>query len=161
DYPHRALKNKWIVDSGCSRHMTGNKAYLAEYQDYNGDPVAFGGSKAMMVRCKWPTSTNVETFVNVSPSHIKDSLYSSSTKILRDLKQPFKHRAKVNKSFLSPMLLIEAIRIFCLFFLYADSSLSDGCESAFLVCAQMIGAPEPYATLFYFLVEEWIQKRNY
>ncbi|GJT45351.1 ribonuclease H-like domain-containing protein [Tanacetum coccineum] len=26
-------------------HMTGNKAYLAEYQDYNGGPVAFGGSK--------------------------------------------------------------------------------------------------------------------
>ncbi|GJR48084.1 putative ribonuclease H-like domain-containing protein [Tanacetum coccineum] len=45
DYPHRALKHKGIVDSGCSRHMTGNKAYLAEYQDFNGGPVAFGGSK--------------------------------------------------------------------------------------------------------------------
>ncbi|GJY44848.1 ribonuclease H-like domain-containing protein [Tanacetum coccineum] len=45
DYPQRALKNKGIVDSGCSRHMTRNKAYLAEYQDYNGGPVAFGGSK--------------------------------------------------------------------------------------------------------------------
>ncbi|GJS67931.1 putative ribonuclease H-like domain-containing protein [Tanacetum coccineum] len=41
----RALKNKEIVDSGCSRYMTGNKAYLAEYQDYNGGPVTFGGSK--------------------------------------------------------------------------------------------------------------------
>ncbi|GJR25650.1 ribonuclease H-like domain-containing protein [Tanacetum coccineum] len=30
DCPHKALKNKGIVDSGCSRHMTGNKAYLAE-----------------------------------------------------------------------------------------------------------------------------------
>ncbi|GJR02742.1 putative ribonuclease H-like domain-containing protein [Tanacetum coccineum] len=40
-----ALKNKGIVDSGCSRHMTGNKAYLAEFQDFNGGPVAFGGSK--------------------------------------------------------------------------------------------------------------------
>ncbi|GJT39716.1 hypothetical protein Tco_0939581 [Tanacetum coccineum] len=45
DNPQRALKNKGIVDSGCSMHMTGNKAYLAEYQDYNGGPVAFGGSK--------------------------------------------------------------------------------------------------------------------
>ncbi|GJS86185.1 putative ribonuclease H-like domain-containing protein [Tanacetum coccineum] len=45
DVPHKALENKGIVDSGCSRHMTGNKAYLAEYQDYNGGPVAFGGSK--------------------------------------------------------------------------------------------------------------------
>ncbi|GJV05334.1 ribonuclease H-like domain-containing protein [Tanacetum coccineum] len=45
DYPHRALKNKGIVDSGCSRHMTGNNAYLAKFQDFNGGPVAFGGSK--------------------------------------------------------------------------------------------------------------------
>ncbi|GJZ60479.1 putative ribonuclease H-like domain-containing protein [Tanacetum coccineum] len=45
DYPHRALKHKGIVDSGCSRHMTGYKAYLAEYQDFYGGPVAFGGSK--------------------------------------------------------------------------------------------------------------------
>ncbi|GJZ99742.1 ribonuclease H-like domain-containing protein, partial [Tanacetum coccineum] len=43
DYPQRTLQNKGIVDSGCSRHMTGNKAYLAEYQDFNGGPVAFGG----------------------------------------------------------------------------------------------------------------------
>ncbi|GKF81500.1 hypothetical protein Tco_0240102, partial [Tanacetum coccineum] len=25
--------------------MTGNKVYLAEFQDFNGGPVAFGGSK--------------------------------------------------------------------------------------------------------------------
>ncbi|GJR08816.1 putative ribonuclease H-like domain-containing protein [Tanacetum coccineum] len=43
--PHRTLKNKGIIDSGCSRHMTGNKAYLADFQDFNGGPVAFGGSK--------------------------------------------------------------------------------------------------------------------
>ncbi|GJT62653.1 putative ribonuclease H-like domain-containing protein [Tanacetum coccineum] len=43
--PSAALQNKGIVDSGCSRYMTGNKAYLVEYQDFNGGPVAFGGSK--------------------------------------------------------------------------------------------------------------------
>ncbi|GJY95351.1 hypothetical protein Tco_0511712 [Tanacetum coccineum] len=42
DYPHGALKNKGIVDSGCSRHMTRNKAYLVEYQDYNGGPSCLG-----------------------------------------------------------------------------------------------------------------------
>ncbi|GJX36485.1 hypothetical protein Tco_0248042 [Tanacetum coccineum] len=40
-----SFKDKGIVASGCSRHMTGNKAYLAEFQDFNGGPVAFGGSK--------------------------------------------------------------------------------------------------------------------
>ncbi|GKC12797.1 hypothetical protein Tco_1009579, partial [Tanacetum coccineum] len=31
-----------VVDSGCSSHMTGNKAYLLDYEDYNGGFVAFG-----------------------------------------------------------------------------------------------------------------------
>ncbi|GKC26624.1 hypothetical protein Tco_1033918, partial [Tanacetum coccineum] len=35
-------KQAWWI---CSRHMTGNKAYLADFQDFNGGPVAFGGSK--------------------------------------------------------------------------------------------------------------------
>nr|GFA63411.1 putative ribonuclease H-like domain-containing protein [Tanacetum cinerariifolium] len=48
DNPHQTLKGKGIVDSGCSRHMTGNKAYLVEYQDFNGGPVAFGGSKSQI-----------------------------------------------------------------------------------------------------------------
>ncbi|GJS24528.1 putative ribonuclease H-like domain-containing protein [Tanacetum coccineum] len=45
DYPHKTFQNKGIVDSGCSRHMTGNKAYLTEYQDFNGGPISFRGSK--------------------------------------------------------------------------------------------------------------------
>nr|GEU39027.1 uncharacterized mitochondrial protein AtMg00810-like [Tanacetum cinerariifolium] len=44
DDPHRALKDKGIVDGGCSMHMTGNKAYLADYQEFKGDSVAFRGS---------------------------------------------------------------------------------------------------------------------
>ncbi|GKF08458.1 hypothetical protein Tco_0042682, partial [Tanacetum coccineum] len=48
DNPQKALKNKGIVYNGCSRHMTGNKAYLVEYQDYNGGHVAFGGSKGQI-----------------------------------------------------------------------------------------------------------------
>nr|GEX23844.1 hypothetical protein [Tanacetum cinerariifolium] len=42
----QALKNKGIVESGCSRHMTGNKAYLADYQEINdGGFVTFGTSR--------------------------------------------------------------------------------------------------------------------
>nr|GEZ75669.1 hypothetical protein [Tanacetum cinerariifolium] len=43
DDPQKALKNKEIVDSGCSRYITGKKAYLVDYQDYNGGHVTFGG----------------------------------------------------------------------------------------------------------------------
>ncbi|GJX17835.1 ribonuclease H-like domain-containing protein [Tanacetum coccineum] len=42
--PQQALKNKEIFDSGCSRHMTGNKDLLNDYQDIDGGFVAFGGS---------------------------------------------------------------------------------------------------------------------
>nr|GEU32263.1 hypothetical protein [Tanacetum cinerariifolium] len=48
DNPHQTFNGKGIVDSGCSRHMTGNKAYLVDYQDFNGGPVAFGGSKGQI-----------------------------------------------------------------------------------------------------------------
>ncbi|GJV26442.1 ribonuclease H-like domain-containing protein [Tanacetum coccineum] len=39
-----ALKDTCIFDSGCSRHMTGNKSYLTNYEDYDGGFIAFTGS---------------------------------------------------------------------------------------------------------------------
>ncbi|GJY47978.1 ribonuclease H-like domain-containing protein [Tanacetum coccineum] len=42
--PQYALQHQGIFDSGCSRHMTGNKFYLSDYQDIDGGFVAFGGS---------------------------------------------------------------------------------------------------------------------
>ncbi|GJT52043.1 hypothetical protein Tco_0978200 [Tanacetum coccineum] len=36
------LQDHAVVDSGCSSHMTSNKAYLSYYEDYNGGFVAFG-----------------------------------------------------------------------------------------------------------------------
>nr|GEX61518.1 uncharacterized mitochondrial protein AtMg00810-like [Tanacetum cinerariifolium] len=44
DDPHKALKDKGIVDSGCSKHTTRNKAHLVDYQEFKGSSVAFGGS---------------------------------------------------------------------------------------------------------------------
>ncbi|GKA40856.1 hypothetical protein Tco_0733449 [Tanacetum coccineum] len=35
------LQDHAVVDSGCSSHMTDNKAYLSDYKDYNGGFVAF------------------------------------------------------------------------------------------------------------------------
>lgn len=32
----------WYMDSGCSHHMTGIKAYLSNYEDFNGGDVSFG-----------------------------------------------------------------------------------------------------------------------
>ncbi|GJY47578.1 putative ribonuclease H-like domain-containing protein [Tanacetum coccineum] len=42
--PHQDLKDKGVIDSGCSRHMTGNKSYLTDYEEIDGGFVAFGGN---------------------------------------------------------------------------------------------------------------------
>ncbi|GJY55296.1 hypothetical protein Tco_0454411 [Tanacetum coccineum] len=40
--PEILLQDHAVVDSGCSSHMTSNKAYLSDYEDFNGGFVAFG-----------------------------------------------------------------------------------------------------------------------
>ncbi|GJT82314.1 putative ribonuclease H-like domain-containing protein [Tanacetum coccineum] len=39
------LKEKGVIDSGCSRHVTRNRSYLIDYEDIYGGFVAFGGRK--------------------------------------------------------------------------------------------------------------------
>ncbi|GKA68767.1 ribonuclease H-like domain-containing protein [Tanacetum coccineum] len=41
----KEYRKKGFIDSGCSRHMTGNKCYLTEYEDYDGGFVSFGDGK--------------------------------------------------------------------------------------------------------------------
>ncbi|GJY23732.1 hypothetical protein Tco_0397390 [Tanacetum coccineum] len=40
------LQDKGVIDSRCSRHMTGNMSYLTDYKEIDRGYVAFGGTKA-------------------------------------------------------------------------------------------------------------------
>ncbi|GJS04081.1 hypothetical protein Tco_0320589 [Tanacetum coccineum] len=40
--PQQDLKDKGVIDSRCSRHMTGNRSYLTDYEEIDGGFVAFG-----------------------------------------------------------------------------------------------------------------------
>ncbi|GJS74219.1 ribonuclease H-like domain-containing protein [Tanacetum coccineum] len=42
--PQMDLHDKGVIDSRCSRHMTGNMSYLTDYEDIDGGNVAFGGN---------------------------------------------------------------------------------------------------------------------
>nr|GEY18306.1 putative ribonuclease H-like domain-containing protein [Tanacetum cinerariifolium] len=42
--PQHALKDKGVIDSGCSRHMIGNMSYRSDFEELNGGYVAFGGN---------------------------------------------------------------------------------------------------------------------
>nr|GEZ58282.1 uncharacterized mitochondrial protein AtMg00810-like [Tanacetum cinerariifolium] len=81
--PQHALKDKRVIDSGCSRHMTGNMSYLYDFEELNGGYVAFGGNaKGGKITSKGKTKTDdafdgkehdldvkkPKSEVNVSPS---------------------------------------------------------------------------------------------
>ncbi|GJR43087.1 putative ribonuclease H-like domain-containing protein [Tanacetum coccineum] len=53
DNPEILLQDHVVVDSGCSSHTTGNKAYLLDYEDFNGGFVAFGSDpKKLLMKVK-------------------------------------------------------------------------------------------------------------
>ncbi|GJY80943.1 retrovirus-related pol polyprotein from transposon TNT 1-94 [Tanacetum coccineum] len=42
--PQMDLQDQGVIDSGCSRYMTGNMSYLTDYEEIDGGYVAFGGN---------------------------------------------------------------------------------------------------------------------
>ncbi|GJY08762.1 ribonuclease H-like domain-containing protein [Tanacetum coccineum] len=60
----KEYKEKGVIDSGCSRHMTGNKCYLTEYEDYDGGFVSFGDGKGR-ISGKGKIKTGTLDFNNV------------------------------------------------------------------------------------------------
>ncbi|GJT20359.1 retrovirus-related pol polyprotein from transposon TNT 1-94 [Tanacetum coccineum] len=42
--PQQDLEEKGVIDSGCSRHMTGNMSYLTDFEEIDRGYVAFGGN---------------------------------------------------------------------------------------------------------------------
>ncbi|GJY82607.1 hypothetical protein Tco_0495983 [Tanacetum coccineum] len=44
--PQQDLKEKGVIDSGCSSHMTGNMSYLTDFEEINGGYVSFRGNQS-------------------------------------------------------------------------------------------------------------------
>ncbi|GJV89936.1 putative reverse transcriptase, RNA-dependent DNA polymerase [Tanacetum coccineum] len=91
--PQLELQEKGVIDNGCSRHMTGNKSYLSNYEEIDGGFFAFGGDpKRGKITGKGKISTDTEC-VALSPdfklldeNHVllkvsrKDNMYSVDLK---------------------------------------------------------------------------------
>ncbi|GJR59291.1 putative ribonuclease H-like domain-containing protein [Tanacetum coccineum] len=64
------LEDNGVIDSGCSRHMTGNRSYLTDYKEIDGGFVTFGGN------------SKTKDFKLTNESHVllkvprKDNMYS-------------------------------------------------------------------------------------
>ncbi|GJY59883.1 putative ribonuclease H-like domain-containing protein [Tanacetum coccineum] len=62
--PQLELQEKRVIDSGCSRHMTGKKSYLSDYEEIDGGFIAFGGDpKGGRITDKGKISTDTECVV--------------------------------------------------------------------------------------------------
>ncbi|GJR43772.1 ribonuclease H-like domain-containing protein [Tanacetum coccineum] len=76
--PQQDLKDKGVIDSGCSRHMTGNRSYLTDYEEIDGGFVAFGGnSKGGKITGKGKIRTGKLDFEDFLE---KDNMYSVDLK---------------------------------------------------------------------------------
>nr|GEX66552.1 ribonuclease H-like domain-containing protein [Tanacetum cinerariifolium] len=78
--PQYALKDKGVIDSGCSRHMTENMSYLSDFEELIGGYVAFGGNpKGGKIYVKGNIKTGKLDFENVYfVKELKFNLFSVS-----------------------------------------------------------------------------------
>ncbi|GKB28479.1 retrovirus-related pol polyprotein from transposon TNT 1-94 [Tanacetum coccineum] len=74
------LQDQGVIDSGCSRHMTGNMSYLTNYEEIDGGYVAFGGNpKGGKITGKCTIKTGNLDFENVYfVRELKFNLFSVS-----------------------------------------------------------------------------------
>ncbi|GKC90990.1 putative ribonuclease H-like domain-containing protein [Tanacetum coccineum] len=78
--PQMDLQDQGVIDSGCSRHMTGNMSYLTDYEEIDGGYVAFRGNpKGGKITGKCTIKTGNLDFENVYfMRELKFNLFSVS-----------------------------------------------------------------------------------
>ncbi|GJR67313.1 ribonuclease H-like domain-containing protein [Tanacetum coccineum] len=78
--PQMDLQDQGVIDSGCSRHMTGNMSYLTYYEKIDGGYIAFGGNpKGEKITGKGTIKTGNLDFENVYfVRELKFNLFSVS-----------------------------------------------------------------------------------
>nr|GFA81124.1 retrovirus-related Pol polyprotein from transposon TNT 1-94 [Tanacetum cinerariifolium] len=84
--PQQALRDKGVIDSGCSRHVTGNMSYLSDFEELNGGYVAFGcnpkcGKITRKVLLRVPRENNMYNvnLRNIVPSWDLTCLFAKAT----------------------------------------------------------------------------------
>ncbi|KAI3669642.1 hypothetical protein L6452_40952 [Arctium lappa] len=90
----KGSKGIWYLDSGCSRHMTGQKDLLTEYKEEKGPSVTFGGNGKGFTRGFGVLSNGTTTFRRVAyVDGLKHNLLSISQLCDKDYEVRFTKKA--------------------------------------------------------------------
>ncbi|GJS64876.1 putative ribonuclease H-like domain-containing protein [Tanacetum coccineum] len=87
DAQGRSKQEKGVIDSGCSRHMTGNMSYLTDYEEIDGGYVAFGGNPKrgkITGRGKFDGKADEGFFVGYSINSKAFRVFNSRTRIVEE-----------------------------------------------------------------------------
>ncbi|GJZ56651.1 putative ribonuclease H-like domain-containing protein [Tanacetum coccineum] len=84
-HPQKELEDQGYVDSGCSKHMTGNMSYLTDFKEFDGGYVAFGGgAKGGKITSKGTIKTDKLNFKDMCfVKELKFNLFSVLLKVPR------------------------------------------------------------------------------
>ena len=55
---HVSKNDTWIIDSGCSHHMTGDKTKFEHFEHYDGGSVRFGNNEPCCIKGKMSYLSN-------------------------------------------------------------------------------------------------------
>ncbi|GJW04283.1 putative ribonuclease H-like domain-containing protein [Tanacetum coccineum] len=80
--PQMDLQDQGVIDSRCSRHMTGNMSYLIDFEEINGGYVAFGGNpKGGKITGRVPRKNNMYSvdLKNIVPKGGLTCLFEKAT----------------------------------------------------------------------------------
>nr|GEY13325.1 hypothetical protein [Tanacetum cinerariifolium]GEY17409.1 hypothetical protein [Tanacetum cinerariifolium] len=93
--PHEALKDKGVIDSGCSRHMTRNICYLSDSEEIHGGYVAFGRNpKGDKITSKGTVGNDIESV----QQYVLPPLWSTGSKDSQNTDADDAFNVKENKS---------------------------------------------------------------
>ncbi|GJX41397.1 putative ribonuclease H-like domain-containing protein [Tanacetum coccineum] len=85
--PQQDLEEKGVIDSGCSRHMTGNMSYLTDFEEIDGGYVAFRGNPKggkITGRGKFDGKADEGFFVGYSINSKAFRVFNSRTRIVEE-----------------------------------------------------------------------------
>ncbi|GJT86561.1 putative ribonuclease H-like domain-containing protein [Tanacetum coccineum] len=80
--PQMDLQDQGVIDSGCSRHMTGNMSYLINFERIDGGYVAFGGNpKGRKITGRVPRKNNMYSvdLKNIVPKRGLTCIFGKAT----------------------------------------------------------------------------------